>query len=317
MKKTLIALAALAATASFAQSSVTLYGKANVGFQSTNGSKTAVVDQPDGSGSRWGIKGTEDLGGGLAANFTLESGVMINNGTNDKSSTNNYAFQRQSWMGLSSTTLGELRIGRQYTVGFNGSIGTMPSTYSDPALAVGLGFHGMGSRTNDQIQYRSPVFNGFQIQGSTQLASNTTEAAASTDGLYPAAKNNELGLAYANGPITANVTGANVTSTAGVKTSPWGANATYNFGVASATLGYVDTNAAAGKGYVAKVSMPVGANALFAGYAKNSTTKVDAYELGDYYSLSKRTKLYAIYANGNTATAASGKRVAVGVTHDF
>ena len=311
MKKSLIALAALAATASFAQSSVTVYGKANIGFQSTNGSSTAVVDQPDGSGSRFGFRGTEDLGGGLKANFTLESGFNLNNGTNDKASADNQQFQRQSWAGLSSDSLGEVRIGRQYTVGFNGSIGTMPSTYSDPALAVGLGFHGMGSRTNDQIQYRSPVFSGFQVQGSTQLSANTTAAATA------AAKNNELGLVYTNGPLTANLTGANVTSTAGVKSSPIGANATYNFGVAAATLGYVDTDTAAGKGTVVKATMPVGANALFVGYAKNTTTKVDAYELGNYYSLSKRTKLYAIYANGNTATAASGKRVALGLTHDF
>jgi len=311
MKKSLIALAALAATASFAQSSVTVYGKANIGFQSTNGSKTALVDQPDGSGSRFGFRGTEDLGGGLKANFTLESGFNLNNGTNDKDSATNQQFQRQSWAGLSSATLGEVRMGRQYTVGFNGSIGTMPSTYSDPALAVGLGFHGMGSRTNDQIQYRSPVFSGFQVQLSTQLAANTTDAATK------AAKNIEFGLVYANGPLTANLTGANVTSTTGVKTSPIGANATYNFGVASATLGYVDTDSAKGKGYVAKANVPVGAHSLFVGYAKNDTTKVDAYELGDYYSLSKRTKLYAIYANGNTATAASGKRVPVGLTHDF
>jgi len=218
MKKSLIALAALAATASFAQSSVTVYGKANIGFQSTNGSKTALVDQPDGSGSRFGFRGTEDLGGGLKANFTLESGFNLNNGTNDKDSATNQQFQRQSWAGLSSATLGEVRMGRQYTVGFNGSIGTMPSTYSDPALAVGLGFHGMGSRTNDQIQYRSPVFSGFQVQLSTQLAANTTDAATK------AAKNNEFGLVYANGPLTANLTGANVTSTTGVKTSPIGAN---------------------------------------------------------------------------------------------
>jgi len=314
MKKTLIALAALAATASFAQSSVTLYGKANVGFQSTNGSKTAVVDQPDGSGSRWGLKGTEDLGGGLAANFNVESGFNVNDGQNDKASADNFAFQRQAWAGLSSASLGEVRLGRQYTVGFYGSIGTMPSTYSDPALAVGLGFHAMGSRNNNQIQYISPAFSGVTLRASTQLDGNTTGAATA------AAKNNELGLAYANGPITANVTGANVTSTAGVKTSPWGANATYNFGVASATLGYVDTNdSAKGKGTVVKVNVPMGNNALWAGYAKNSTTKADAYELGDYYSLSKRTKLYAIYANGNGtgATATNGKRVAVGVTHDF
>ena len=313
MKKTLIALAALAATASFAQSSVTLYGKANIGFQSTNGSKTALVDQPDGSGSRWGVKGSEDLGGGLSANFQFESGFNANDGTNDKAATDNYAFQRASWASLKSASLGEVRLGRQYTVGFDGSIGTMPSTYADSALAVGLGFNGMGSRTSNMIKYISPAFNGITVSGSTQLDGNTTGAATAV------AKISELGLAYANGPLTANVTGANVSALGSVAaTSPWGANATYNFGSFSATLGYADkNNTAKDKGTVVKVNAPMGAHALWAGYAKNTTSKVDAYELGDYYSLSKRTKLYAIYANGNTATATSGKRVAVGVTHDF
>ena len=128
-----------------------------------------------------------------------------------------------------------------------------------------------------------------------------------------------------------NLTTAQVTATSTlVAAKPWGANASYDFGVAKATLGYVDTNrtgttsstqATAGKGYVAKVNVPMGNNALFAGYAKNSTTRATAYELGDYYSLSKRTKLYAVYGNGSddmsTSAKTNGKRIGVGVTHDF
>jgi predicted porin len=311
MKKSLIALAALAASSAFAQSSVTLYGLANIGFQSTNGSKAALTGGADGSDSRWGFRGTEDLGGGLSANFTFEAGFKPDTGTVDN--TASQTFQRQSWISLASKDLGEVRLGRQYTVGFYGSIGTMPSTYTDPALAAGLGFNGMGSRTNDQIQYRSTSFGGFSVLASTQLAGDTTQAATA------AAKNNELGLAYTNGPLTANLTTASVTSTTGVKNSPVGANATYNFGSFAATLGYVDTDSAKGKGTVAKINVPVGSHALYVGYAKNDTTKADAYELGDFYSLSKRTRLYALYANGNGtgAAAANGKRVALGVTHAF
>ncbi len=293
---------------------MTLYGLANSGLQSTNGSKYAVTDGPDGSNSRWGIKGTEDLGGGLNAGFTLEAGFNINTGNNDAATNGGTAeqtFRRQSFMSLASKDLGEVRIGRQYTVGFNGSIGTMPSTYVDSALAAGLGFNGMGSRTNNQIQYRSPVFSGVQILGSTQLASNTTAASTAV------AKNTEYGLVYNNGPLNLNVTGASVTSTAGAKTSPMGANVSYTFGTITGTVGHVNTDSAAGKGMVAKLKMPVGNHNLFVGYAKNTTTKVDAYELGDFYSLSKRTSLYAVYGNGNTATATSGKRVGLGVAHAF
>lgn len=312
MKKTLIALAALAASSAFAQSSVTLYGLANIGLQSTNGSKTALTGGADGSDSRWGFRGTEDLGGGLSANFTFEAGFKPDTGTLDN--TANQTFQRQSWVSLASKSLGEVRLGRQYTVGFYGSIGTMPSTYTDPALAVGFGFNGLGSRSNDQIQYRSNSFGGFSVMASTQLAGDTSGLAT------PLAKQNELGLAYANGPLSANLTTASVTAANGVKTSPMGANASYNFGAFSATLGYVNKdNAANDKGAVAKINVPVGAHALFAGYAKNSTSKADAYEIGDFYSLSKRTRLYALYANGNGtgAAATNGKRVALGVTHAF
>lgn len=311
MKKSLIALAALAATASFAQSSVTLYGLANIGIQSTNGSKAALTGGADGSDSRWGLRGTEDLGGGLSANFTFEAGFKPDTGNIDNAA--NQTFQRQSWVSLASKSLGEVRLGRQYTVSFFGSIGTMPSTYVDSALATGLGFNGMGSRNSDQIQYRSNKFGGFSFMASTQLAGDTSALAT------PAAKTNELGLAYANGPLTANLTTANVTAANGTKTSPMGANATYNFGSFSAMLGYIDTDSAKGKGYVAKAYMPVGANNLFIGYAKNDTTKADAYELGNFYSLSKRTRLYALYANGNGtgATTPNGKRYSFGVTHAF
>ncbi len=308
----MFALAALAATASFAQSSVTLYGLANIGIQSTNGSKAAVTGGADGSDSRWGMRGTEDLGGGLSANFTFEAGFKPDTGNADVQSSVQ-TFQRQSWVSLASKSLGEVRLGRQYTVGFFGSIGTMPSVYVDSALATGLGFNGTGSRNSDQIQYRSNKFGGFSFMASTQLAGDTSALAT------PAAKTNELGLAYANGPLTANLTTANVTAANGTKTSPMGANATYNFGSFSAMLGYIDTDSAKGKGYVAKAYMPVGANNLFIGYAKNDTTKADAYELGNFYSLSKRTRLYALYANGNGtgATATNGKRYSFGVTHAF
>lgn len=311
--------------AAIAQSTVTLSGKLNVGIQSTNGSKAAMTGGADGSDSRLIFRGTEDLGGGLKANFHLETGfkpdtgnldnagaVKTVAGTPDPSSTATASqlFQRQAWGGLSGG-FGEVRAGRQYTLGFFGSIGSMPSTYTDPALAVGLGFSGMGSRNNDQIQYWSPTMGGAQVRVSTQLAGDTTDASTK------AAKSNEFGLSYTAGPLTANFTTASVTSTTGTKTSPMGIYGAYNFGAFAAHLGYVDKDDAANKGTVAKVTMPMGANTLFAGMAKNSTSKADAYEVGNFYALSKRTRVYALYANGSAETAANGKRVSFGLDHNF
>jgi predicted porin len=319
MKKSLVALAVLAASgAAMAQSSVTLAGKMNVGIQSTNGSKNALTGGADGSDSRLIFRGTEDLGGGLKANFHAETGFKTDTGVNDNAA--NQLFQRQVWGGLAGG-FGELRAGRQYTVGFYGSIGSMPSTYTDPALAVGFGFNGMGSRNNDQIQYWSPKIGGAQLSMSTQLAGDTSGAATK------AAKSNEVGLSYTAGKLSLNLTAANVTSAAGVKTSPMGVYGAYNFGAFAAHLGYVDTDAAAGpiagKGTVAKVTMPMGANTFFIGTAKNSTTKADAFEIGNFHSLSKRTRIYALYANGSedtkgsTGAISNGKRVSLGLDHNF
>jgi predicted porin len=315
MKKSLIALAVLTASGiSFAQSSVTLSGKLNVGIASTNGSKAAMTGGADGSDSRVIFRGVEDLGGGLKANFHLENGFKPDTGNFDN--TSNQLFQRQAWGGLSGG-FGEVRAGRQYTLGFFGSIGSMPSTYTDPALAVNLGFSGMGSRNSDQIQYWSPTMSGVQLRLSTQLAGDTSNAST------PAPKTNEFGLSYAAGPLSVNLTGANVTATDNSKTSPMGIYGAYNFGAFAAHLGYVDKDNIAGdKGTVAKVTMPMGANTLFVGMAKNSTSKADAYEVGNFYALSKRTRVYALYANGSNDTTGSsgisnGKRVSIGLDHNF
>jgi predicted porin len=229
-------------------------------------------------------------------------------------------FQRQSWVGLSSKSMGELRMGRQYTLGFDGTIGSMPSTYVDSALATGLGFGGMGSRNSDQIQYRSPSFGGFAVHLSTQLAGDTSQASTA------AAKNTEARLAYGNGPLAVNLTTASVKNTDGTTSSPTSANVSYDMGSVKLYGGYIDTDRTSGttmgKGYVAKAYVPVGANSLFVGYAKNDTNKADAYELGNYYSMSKRTRLYAIYGNGSkdftgSSGIANGKRYALGVIHSF
>lgn len=292
----LATLAAVSGTA-FAQSTVTLYGKANIGIAKTGDAKAALTGGPDGSDSRYGLKGTEDLGGGLKANFLFEAGFKPDTGNLDN--TAGQTFQRGAWMGLSGG-FGEVRMGRQYTLGFYGSIATMPSTYTDPQLAVGLGFNGMGSRNSDQFQYWSPSMGGAQIRVSTQLAGDTATATQ------------EVALAYANGPISANLTTGKVKGTTGSNNA---LSAGYNFGPAAVTVGMVDkAGTGTGKGTFVRATAPMGATTLFAGYAKNSDTKTNAYDLGAYYSLSKRTRVYAIMGSGNNAVT---DRKAVGIDHNF
>ncbi len=317
MKKSLIALAVLAASgASFAQSTVTLSGKMNIGIAKTGDAKAALTGGADGSDSRIIFRGTEDLGGGLKANFHAETGFKPDTGNLDNAgavattydavsekytstATASQLFQRQAWGGLSGG-FGELRAGRQYSLGFFGSIANMPSTYTDPQLAVGLGFNGMGSRNNDQIQYWSPSMGGAQLRVSTQLAGDT------------ATKTDEIALAYTAGALTVNLTNAKVKGTSG---SHMGLNAAYNFGAAAVAAGIVDkAGDGTGKGSFVRVTAPMGAMSLFAGYATNSDTKTNAQDVGAFYSLSKRTRLYALYGTGNKAMT---DRTSFGIDHNF
>src|ERR1700751_1206050 len=94
--------------AAYAQSSVTLYGLIDEGVNFTNnaGSGSAVqVRSGDTSGSRWGVRGDEDLGGGLSAIFRLESGFNASNGQLGEGGR---LFGRQAYVGLQSQQYGTL-----------------------------------------------------------------------------------------------------------------------------------------------------------------------------------------------------------------
>jgi predicted porin len=117
MKKGKLALAAglvFASIGAHAQSSVTLFGVLDEGINFTNnsgGSKAWQTASVDIATSRWGLKGSEDLGGGLHAIFDLESGVELDNGS---AYYNGRLFGYQSFVGLQSDSLGTLTFGRQF-----------------------------------------------------------------------------------------------------------------------------------------------------------------------------------------------------------
>ena len=132
MKKTLIAIAALAATSAFAQSTVTMYGNLDQSvFRSHYNTDNAISSASNaGSTSLWGIKGMEDLGGGTRASFDLKSELTLASGqtgsastgvstgaaaggaANAGSSTSN-VFNRAAFLGLANDNMGDFKIGRQ------------------------------------------------------------------------------------------------------------------------------------------------------------------------------------------------------------
>ncbi|TPQ43021.1 porin, partial [Burkholderia ubonensis] len=110
------AIACLLAGPAHAQSSVTLYGTIDAGLDYISNQKSPAgagpaygVQSGNVSTSRWGLRGNEDLGGGLGAVFTLENGF---NGANGKFGNGGDEFGRQAWVGLSSHSAGALTFGR-------------------------------------------------------------------------------------------------------------------------------------------------------------------------------------------------------------
>ena len=240
MKKTLIAVAALAATASFAQ--VTIYGLVDIGYgtHNTTSRNSAVFTKSSGvmdganAGNRIGFRGTEDLGGGLSADFLIEQGISPTNGAlfgvrsgaaghqydgfsasgsaaaaSGTAGAYSQGTNRQSFLGVKGG-MGTVRIGYQYTnlyelstlAGFvQGSEGTpgADKAHTHGNAAVG------GTRANG-LTYISPTMNGVTVQvqtgaftGREDVTSNTaiTASGLSVD------KNNRMGIMvkYASGPV--------------------------------------------------------------------------------------------------------------------
>ncbi|MEX3982266.1 porin [Paraburkholderia sp. EG287A] len=166
-----LALLAAAGTA-HAQSSVTLYGVIDESIQwahntmDANGKNANLVGLAGGnlSGNRWGLKGTEDLGGGMKAIFQLENGFDINTG---KLGQGSKMFGRQAYVGLSHDQFGTVTFGRQYDPlvdmvqpltadNYFGSTFTTPGDVDN---------NDNTSRTNSAVKYVSPVLQGFQFEG--------------------------------------------------------------------------------------------------------------------------------------------------------
>src|SRR3569833_204250 len=176
MKKTLLLLAVLGAftgTAS-AQTNVTIYGLLDAGVHyrdngADTNNKTWGVDSGQASGSRLGFRGTEDLGGGLAAIFTLESGVNVDDGTLGQGitgSANSPAltrlFGRQAFVGLSGN-FGAVKFGRQYAPIRVAVESVDPFGVSGAGNAANF-FNVHGERTDNTVNYSTANFGGFSGQ---------------------------------------------------------------------------------------------------------------------------------------------------------
>jgi predicted porin len=240
MKKTLLAAALLAgfATAAQAETSVTMYGLIDVGLMyhkiSNQNSRFGMSDGIQ-SGSRWGIRGIEDLGGGLQVTFNLETGFTTSNGgsaqaQNIPSAANAGAgnvnaassaygtrlFGRVAWLGLENmNSWGRIQFGRDFTMSTRYVCGTGAFACGMTGTVGGSLGGAIGAadtvRLDNQIVYETPVMSGFQAGISYSFA---VDEAMQGDGSVNAAGNGAtnnktrslgIGLKYSNGPLVAGI----------------------------------------------------------------------------------------------------------------
>ena len=370
MKKTLIALAVLAASgAVMAQSSVTLYGVADayvsskkvpvVRFNATrtdvilNEQRQTGVESGGLNGSRWGLKGSEDMGGGMKGIFVLESGFNIDTGAAADSAR---LFNRQAFVGLDSG-FGTVSLGRHFGAydsvrgsflsaqgnspafdatngpGLNATTaaflvnGTLPATVAaqDTLLAsvnsqVGRigAWAGYQTRIDNSIRYATPNISGFQAAVVYGFGENKSATADAT-------KNASVSLTYANGPIGVGVVHQDDELVLDFHQKNTAIGGYYDFGVAKAFLSFNQakyTGLAKQNEWAVGVRAPLGATTLVAQYAQSKGDdlgKNQSLGLSAEYSLSKRTTAYVGYNRTKLEILDDNKNtvLGLGVRHTF
>jgi predicted porin len=320
LKKAALLTLAMAAAGAHAQTGVTIYGIADAAIVGESGGTSSMTKVTSGaaSASRIGFKGSEDLGDGMSAFFTLETGAKIDTGELDATNT---IFNRQAFVGL-KTNAGSVSLGRQYTpyhLALVQVVDPFGTGYAGTSKNL-LPDNGNNVRASNSVAYSSPRLQGVNV-----------------DLFYSAGEQSEIsagrqvgaGLNYASGPLSLrliyNAKNSDVVAT-GVN-HDLGRNyligGNYDFKIVQVYAGYeVDkgynsaplwntnnpyggvkpTASTDSRDLIAGVKAPVGPGTLmFSVQRKDDRTSFnqDANEwgIGYLYSLSKRTGLYAAYAH--------------------
>ncbi|WP_394790921.1 porin [Rhodoferax sp.] len=287
------------------------------------------------STSHWGLRGNEELGGGLAALFELSAFFRSDVGASGRSGALpapvNVAadplFSRAAWVGLSSPTWGRLRAGTIISQLFLNTIGS--NAFGDsmvfgplPLLTFTGGILGGGTSWTNSLVYETPTFAG----ASATVARSLSESQGGG--------NSALRLAYAQGPLATSLVWQSVKKdpltfadgTTPNDTSSWQLAASYDFEVGKlyAHLGHIQNDgtqaAPQNVGYRLwdiSAAVPLGAGRILAGYAARTAHDTAApvpasvaggnvqrkiLSLGYDHNLSKRTDVYAMWSHDSTRT---------------
>ena len=328
MKKSLIAFAALAtiAGAASAQSSVTLYGRVDLSINKATGSNQKSLT--NGSGSRFGVRGVEDLGGGMSAFFNLEHRFNADTGVSGEGNALATAPATRFWGGRSIVGLqggfGKITLGREYTTAFLGS-----QLVADPwgwdTVVSGTPSGGLNQSITGgaiaRVRNDSSVTYNFSAAGFS-LGAQIAEATDAVNNFQKKPFNFSVG--YAAGPF-AIALGYEKTGQEATDSAKWMTiNGSYNLGFVKLGGLYGTGNTAAGadhKSYLFTAVAPMGQGEFRASYGrlKNETANIDAakgFAIGYHYALSKRTTLYTDFLR-NTALTDNKTGYDFGIKHNF
>ena len=340
MKKSFVTAAVLAATTgAFAQSSVTLYGRLDLGMSNNKNTANAggvgIVPNTTAksfslagaqgvrTGGRLGVRGTEDLGGGLKAGFNIETQV------NPDSSASTFGTTRNGNLSLAGG-FGTITIGT-----FDNAFDDVRGYSASTAGVAGGDFLAKTSgafidgRSQNALAYRSPAMGGFYVRADVlrQKIDTTTTTPGVRDLGYIFA------AGYDNGPLSALLAfggGKNIVLPAntGIKATDLGFGVSYDLGIAVPYFQYEQAKGAAipAPGYNKVRSFELGSKfplgaftpyiTLSAGKASNqagSTGKLRGFQIGTTYDISKRTYVYTALGTDKTTQA----NVAPGATTGF
>ena len=359
MKNTIISVAVLAASAASgiasAQSTVTLYGLADVYVGSVTekqspiggasiSERRTVINSGGFNGSRFGLKGSEDLGGGLKANFVLEGGYDISTGAANNyvspynftgpanartGVTSNATFGRNAWVGLSSG-FGEVRLGNMWTpydeVKGSGA-GAFDANIFAPANSVWVS-NSYQANPGNAIYFATPIISGFSAAGMVSFGENKT-ATINAGGI------GSMNVQFASGPMAVAFAyqiekqgGSTATEPNKVKFTQL--NGSYNLGAVKLLGAYGNVKVASDKvdEFQIGVDVPLGSVlTVSGGFASSKTkpsvggdTKRSGFGMAAKYDVSKRTFLYTGLQLAKETDAGGEAKIntfATGVQHKF
>lgn len=335
--KKIVAGAALMALAAVAQAQVKVYGSLDMAFGSykpVGGDSVTKVESGNMMTSFIGFSGSEDLGGGLKAEFALESFLGGDTGRTLPNMASSAGFWgRASWVGLSGS-FGKFIIGQYDNALFVSGLSYNPFGSSMTFSPTMRHFYALGSSGTDSgaalafdtgwvnsLTYETPNLNGFTA--SLQWAAKESSTDGAKDSFTLSAAYNAGPLSLMGVYVSAGATDANAAYLA--EQDIFSLNASYDFGVAKGFFQYTDID---NESFVDGTHFQVGASvpmsdkgSILVSYAEMKYSDADykdkIFSLGYDYYISKRTDVYVALSNEKATGAKGATSFAVGIKHAF